>query len=134
VVLLLLLPRRDRVAEARSLLGVTDVDRTGTLLTPHSSTGLERFEKARMKPLRCFVGVGDASDCGCDIVAVLGKWCRGDGKKRKDKGSREQVKKHGTNTRTEKADGKSGLFIFTFTFMTKRTISGEQRTLGPIRS
>lgn len=72
----LLLPRRDRVAGARSLLGVTDVDRTGTLPTPHSSTGFEKVDNARMKPLRCFVGVGvgDASDRGRDMVVGIWLW------------------------------------------------------------
>lgn len=78
VLLLLLLPRRERVAEVRSLRGVTDVDRTGTLLTPHSSTGFEKLDKARMKPLRCFVGVdvgaGDASDRGRDMMIALWRW------------------------------------------------------------
>jgi hypothetical protein len=76
VLLLLLLPRRDSVVEGRSLRGVTEVDRTGTLLTPHSSTGFEKLDNARMKPLRCFVGVdlGDASDRGRDMVVVLWRW------------------------------------------------------------
>lgn len=70
VSLLLLLSCRDRAARARSLRGVTDVDRTGTLLTPHSSTGFDKLDKAWMNPPRCFVGVGvgDASDLGCDMV------------------------------------------------------------------
>lgn len=73
--LLLLLFRRDWVPGVRSLLGMTDVDRTGTLLTPHSSTGFEKLDKARlMIPLRCLVRVGDASDRARDIVAVLRKY------------------------------------------------------------
>nr|GFD56366.1 hypothetical protein [Tanacetum cinerariifolium] len=68
--LLLLLFCRERFVNVRSLLGVTEVDRTGTLLTPHASTGFEKLEKARTIPLRCFVGVSDASDRARDMSAV----------------------------------------------------------------
>lgn len=67
--------RCDWAPRVRSLLGVTDVDRTGTLLTPHPSTGFEKLDKARlMIPLRCLVRVGDSLDRARNIVAVLGKY------------------------------------------------------------
>lgn len=71
VLLLLTLPDvslRDWVAEVRSLLGVTDVESIGTVLTPHPSVGLEKVDRARMIPLRRFEGVGDTSNRGSDIA------------------------------------------------------------------